>query len=313
MRRRRIKFGKILAAALVLHSALAVVVITRRQGAAGNGEANQNNGPASAPPPDLTKVQWLDTEDFRSSRAAPPTAKQSVEQKSSLPAKSSSSPSAASPTPVVARRTSPAASGKAATAAKSTTPAASSAVAKAQKPPPPRPDKEAKPAPVENRGAPHESLHPKAEKVSQEAALPAEPAVAQAAPPPQAPAASPAPKAQPVYAQNQGTGENPGASPGGGAAQELDAYHSRIQSVFSGRWRQPKGISLPEGGVAAAKVSIRIARDGQVSSRQLVQSSGIAEVDASALEAARGVERIDPLPSSVPGDSYRVVIRFELH
>lgn len=88
-------------------------------------------------------------------------------------------------------------------------------------------------------------------------------------------------------------------------------YHARIQRLMEQQWKQPPdlaGSSLP-----AARVAVSISRSGEIQGVELAASSGQSELDASALAAARSVRRIDPLPSEIANDTYRLIIRFVLH
>ena len=88
-------------------------------------------------------------------------------------------------------------------------------------------------------------------------------------------------------------------------------YHSRIQRIMEEKWKQPQhldGASLPE-----ARVALSIVRSGEIMDAELAASSGDADLDATALAAARSVRQIDPLPSEIENDTYRLIIRFVLH
>lgn len=107
---------------------------------------------------------------------------------------------------------------------------------------------------------------------------------------------------------------NLSASADGLSEDELADYHNHIQSIFERHWHQPRGGMQTQSQTSpTARICLLIGRNGQISGQALVQSSGNAQVDESALAAARSVPRIDPLPSGIPGDSYRVIIKFELH
>ena len=76
-------------------------------------------------------------------------------------------------------------------------------------------------------------------------------------------------------------------------------------------WLQPRHVGTDAAPVA--KVAITVSRKGNVSGVRLAASSGLDMVDRSALEAARAVTQIDPLPSVIHDDNYQVIIRFVLH
>ena len=105
---------------------------------------------------------------------------------------------------------------------------------------------------------------------------------------------------------------HPPPVPASAAASDAVAdYHARIQRLMEQQWKQPHdfaGSSLP-----AARVAVSISRVGEILGVELAASSGQSELDASALAAARSVRRIDPLPSEIANDTYRLIIRFVLH
>ena len=109
-------------------------------------------------------------------------------------------------------------------------------------------------------------------------------------------------------------GDDPPTSAAPAPTPDRDAvadYHARIQRLMEEQWKQPQhleGASLP-----AARVAVSISRSGEILDVELAASSGKAELDASALAAARSVRRIDPLPSEIENDTYRLLIRFVLH
>jgi TonB family protein len=99
--------------------------------------------------------------------------------------------------------------------------------------------------------------------------------------------------------------------PDAAAQDQINEYHRKLQQRMEQQWNQPKHISLEQAPMA--KIGITVSRGGKVSGQHLAVSSGHAEVDESALAAARAVTQIDPLPSGIPDDSYEVIIRFVLH
>jgi TonB family protein len=60
-------------------------------------------------------------------------------------------------------------------------------------------------------------------------------------------------------------------------------------------------------------LTFEIMRDGTVSSVQITQSSGIAEVDRSALRAILASNPLPPLPSDYRGGSVNVQFYFDFH
>lgn len=94
-------------------------------------------------------------------------------------------------------------------------------------------------------------------------------------------------------------------------ADAISEYHARIQKKMEQHWLQPRHVGTDAAPVA--KVAITVSRTGNVSGVHLAASSGLDMVDRSALDAARAVTQIDPLPSVIHDDNYQVIIRFVLH
>ena len=106
--------------------------------------------------------------------------------------------------------------------------------------------------------------------------------------------------------EGEGNGESQAA-----IADAISEYHARIQKKMEQHWLQPRHVGTDAAPVA--KVAITVSRKGNVSGVRLAASSGLDMVDRSALEAARAVTQIDPLPSVIHDDNYQVIIRFVLH
>jgi TonB family protein len=84
-------------------------------------------------------------------------------------------------------------------------------------------------------------------------------------------------------------------------------YSQRIQAEMYAAWRQP---SVAVNSSHGAIVRIRIEKNGTISSAILESSSGNAQIDSTALTAARSV-RLPPLPENIPS-SISVTVEFKL-
>ncbi len=94
----------------------------------------------------------------------------------------------------------------------------------------------------------------------------------------------------------------------GATQDDLAWYYSLIHQTLYQAWEQP-GAVLP-GTTATAR--IRVARDGSVTSRELVRRSGNSAMDQSVLRALQAVTRLRPLPRDIPGAHHDFTIEFEL-
>lgn len=86
------------------------------------------------------------------------------------------------------------------------------------------------------------------------------------------------------------------------------SYGQIIQSKMYAAWRQPSIATHQSRG---AEVRIRIERNGIISSASLERSSGNAQIDQTALQAARSV-RLPDLPANIEQNSISVTIEFML-
>ena len=90
-----------------------------------------------------------------------------------------------------------------------------------------------------------------------------------------------------------------------------------------GMWRRCARASAPTGCMATVSPNIltaprvyltfEILRDGTVTNVQITQSSGIPEVDRSALRAILASNPLPPLPSDYSGGSVNVQFYFDFH
>jgi TonB family protein len=75
-------------------------------------------------------------------------------------------------------------------------------------------------------------------------------------------------------------------------------------------WAQPGGLAAEPGRIA--RILVRVERDGRITARTLVQSSGEPLIDDSAMQAVNSISRLKPLPASFPGKYKNITIDFEL-
>jgi TonB family protein len=87
-------------------------------------------------------------------------------------------------------------------------------------------------------------------------------------------------------------------------------YFALVQQTMYEAWSQPSDLGGAAGRIVRAE--IRIEKDGRISKRSILRSSGITELDTSVKTAIHAVNKLKPLPSSFPGKYKDVVIDFEL-
>jgi TonB family protein len=104
------------------------------------------------------------------------------------------------------------------------------------------------------------------------------------------------------------SGNGPGAS---GGASQFGWYYTMIHERFNGEWQQPTSI-VRSSQKFVTKLKIRVAKDGHILKREIVNSSGNTIMDASVLEAAQRVNQIDALPAGLGGEYFDVAIDFAL-
>ena len=142
------------------------------------------------------------------------------------------------------------------------------------------------------------------------------------------PKASPGPaKGQSVAAKTAGGGPGPkssgegtgvgkgrgsGREGGGDRATDFSWYYLMIHDRFHARWEQPTSI-VREGAKFVTTLKLRIAGDGRILQREIVNSSGSPIMDESVLTAATNVKQIDPLPKGLGnGDFFDINVNFKL-
>ena len=76
---------------------------------------------------------------------------------------------------------------------------------------------------------------------------------------------------------------------------DFGPYMAKMKRDIQSKWKPPKGFT--QRSIAAV---FSIMRDGQIVDPRIVDSSGIEDVDNSALEALKVASPLDPLPQGAP-------------
>jgi protein TonB len=99
---------------------------------------------------------------------------------------------------------------------------------------------------------------------------------------------------------------------GGSFGERYGWYVAAVRNRISANWLlstiSPNIVSAPR-----VYVSFEISRDGSISGLQMTQSSGVPEVDRSALRAILASNPLAPLPPDYPGGSVKVEFYFDFH
>jgi colicin import membrane protein len=117
-------------------------------------------------------------------------------------------------------------------------------------------------------------------------------------------------KATAVGAGGSGGSGGKGGSPGSDAP-DLGGYYRHIHDRFYQPWEQPKTL-IRTGKALRVLLSLRIAKDGEILERKIVEGSGNEEMDKSVMVAANKVLKIERLPDGVKKDPFEVSIEFKL-
>ncbi len=114
------------------------------------------------------------------------------------------------------------------------------------------------------------------------------------------------------HGPGEGNGQGPGKVGDGKGKSDFGWYNSMLGDVFKNRWTQP--TSVVRGGTDfVTTLKIRIAKDGSISHREIVNASGNPVMDESVLAAAEKVPAVDPFPTGIcSGDFYEITINFKL-
>ncbi len=109
-----------------------------------------------------------------------------------------------------------------------------------------------------------------------------------------------------------GNGKGSGKTGNGVGEAQFGWYFSMLHDRFHNRWEQPTSI-VRAGADFVTTLKIRIAKDGTISQREIVHSSGNPVMDESVLAAANKVQQIDPLPAGLgSGDILEIQVNFKL-
>jgi len=108
-------------------------------------------------------------------------------------------------------------------------------------------------------------------------------------------------------------GDGSGRTGGAGPESQFGWYGSMLHDRFYSEWVQPTTLATA-GSKNSVLVKLRIEKDGQVSSFEIVRPSGSSDLDESVKALANRVSRVEPLPDGLgKGDHYDVKINFELN
>lgn len=87
-------------------------------------------------------------------------------------------------------------------------------------------------------------------------------------------------------------------------------YLSRVRTIMYKAWQQPSALSGKSGLIT--RVMIRVQRDGQITQRKMIRSSGNVLMDTSVMNAVKSVNRIQELPAGFGNAHKDITIDFEL-
>ncbi|MCA1809414.1 MAG: energy transducer TonB [Kiritimatiellia bacterium] len=87
-------------------------------------------------------------------------------------------------------------------------------------------------------------------------------------------------------------------------------YLESVRNAMYKAWQQPSALAGQRGLVT--HMQIRVRRDGAITSRRMLSSSGNALMDDSVKLAVESVARLDPLPAGFGSDYRDITIDFEL-
>jgi TonB family protein len=99
---------------------------------------------------------------------------------------------------------------------------------------------------------------------------------------------------------------------GNSFGQRYAYYVASMRARISANWLMAT-VSPNIASAPRAYLKFQILRDGTVTNVQITQSSGIAEVDRSALRAILASSPLPPLPSDYSGSSVDVEFYFDFH
>ena len=106
------------------------------------------------------------------------------------------------------------------------------------------------------------------------------------------------------------SGETSISVPGpGGGGEVWMGYATYLKTFYEMRWRRPSSLPVP---VAYVGISITVSRDGRVLRSELLEKSGIRELDASVNDVIQRYRTLEPLPSGSSDSERTFRIKFRL-
>ena len=106
-----------------------------------------------------------------------------------------------------------------------------------------------------------------------------------------------------------GPGAGPGSG-GGGVYSPFASYYNQIRAAMYEAWQQPSSLTGRKGMIVT--VEIRVQRDGRITSKKIISSSGNTQMDDSVARALEAVTRLPELPAGMGGFYKDIIIDFEL-
>jgi TonB family protein len=103
-------------------------------------------------------------------------------------------------------------------------------------------------------------------------------------------------------------GGGPGGS--GGSDSPVAWYYAMVRQIMYEAWVQPSGLA--NAGNPTVTVTIRVQRDGTISTWDITRPSGNVLMDESVKRAVQSVRRLRPLPPQFIGGTRDITIQFEL-
>lgn len=107
-----------------------------------------------------------------------------------------------------------------------------------------------------------------------------------------------------------GPGAGSGTGGSGGTYSPFAWYYNQVRAAMYEAWQQPSALSGRRGMVTT--VEIRVQRDGRITSRKIIKSSGNFLMDDSVMRALEAVSSLPALPAAMGGFYKDIIIDFEL-
>ena len=99
---------------------------------------------------------------------------------------------------------------------------------------------------------------------------------------------------------------SPAGAPTSANFSDLQLYYATVRDVMYGAWNQPSTAALG----LRAEVTIRVQKNGAISSRKLTRSSGSSQMDNSVMTAVNSVARLRALPAEVRDPHLDITVEF---